>query len=135
VSRTRAAAAVALSALVLVLLPAAAAEGSFASTGSGSLTASSSTLQPPTSLVNGSTCLLVARTLRVTWTPSTSARATGYQVSVTVNGSTTTETVTPVTATSWTKVSLLGLNQTYLVGIRTYLGNWTSSAATISFTC
>ena len=124
--------AVVAAALALVLLPATAALATYRATATGATTVTAATLAPPTGLTNTSSCNVVTQNVAVAWTASTSARATGYLVTMTVNG---TSTDYPVATTSFSRFMLLGAGKSYTVAVRTVLGNWTSAAPSVSFTC
>ena len=124
--------AVLVAALALVLVPATAALATFRGNATAATAVGTATLAPPTALANESTCNFLVQTVRVSWTASTSARATGYAVAVTVNGSTSTTTTT---ATSFQQSMLLGAGKSYTVAVRTVLGGWTSTAPAVAFTC
>lgn len=127
--------AVLVAALALVLIPATAASAAFRVAAWATTTVSTATLAPPTALVNNSSCNFVTQNLSVSWTASTTTRTTGYVVAVTVGGTTTDYQPQPVTATSFSRLMLLGAGKTYTVSVRSVLSNWTASSQSITFVC
>jgi hypothetical protein len=117
--------AIVVGALALIVLPATAAGASFRVSAWATTTVSTATVAAPTALTNSSSCNIVTQNLAVSWTASTTTRATGYTVSVTVGGVTTDY---PTTTTSFSRFTLLGAGKTYTVSVKTVLGSWTSTA-------
>ena len=125
--------AVLVAAIALVLIPATAASAAFRGYAATSGTITTGTLAPPTNLVNGSSCNIVAQNLSVSWTASTTTRTTGYVVAVTVNGTTT--DYQPTTANGFSRFMLLGAGKTYTVSVRSVLAGWTAATNPITFLC
>jgi hypothetical protein len=104
------------------------------------MTLGTATVAAPGNVVGKLTCGDSNSTMNVTWTPSGSARVTGYTVTVHFSdGYQQTETVTGASASSWSK-SITTYNVTafairYSVTTQTNYGWYTQSGLTGSFRC
>ena len=104
-------------------------------TSNAALTVTSGSLAPATALSATLTGTVVAPTVSLTWTPTTTTYATGYRVFrdtdtgayaqiATVDGRTTSSTVDSTVAAS----------TTYTYYLRAYVSSWTANSATVTIT-
>jgi len=104
------------------------------------MTLGTATVAAPGNVVGKLTCGASSSTMNVTWTPSGSARVTGYTVTVHFSdGYEQTETVAGASASTWSK-SITTYNVTayairYSVTTQTNYGWYTQSGLTGSFRC
>jgi hypothetical protein len=141
VTGARARVGVLLLACALPLLGPSPAAATFTTRALGATTASTATVAPPTGLstAGSTTCVLgltTSYTVRVTWTASPTARVSAYRVTETVGG--VPRAPVDVATTSFSRVAskaLIGsVTHSIAVQARTDYG-WTSTAATVGYTC
>jgi hypothetical protein len=99
------------------------------------MSVSTATLADPTQLkaAKGACRIFQAKTLTVvlTWTPTTSPRATGYVV---LRNGTQVATVSGAGSTGWTDATgALAFSTTYSYEVQATVGNWTSGGTSVSF--
>lgn len=130
---------------VLVLVVVAAAFGTPAalatwssSVSTGPMTVSTATLADPTNLTaanNSGVCIKnTPSSLEVdlTWTATTSPRATGYTI---LRNGTQVGTASPASATGWSDTTgKLAFSTSYTYTVESTVGGWTSPGATVSIT-
>jgi hypothetical protein len=87
-------------------------------------TVETGTVAPPTNLVGGQTCTAITATVTLNWTPSTSARVSGYRIRVHFGGGAyQDQTTLGPAAVPWTGTT----NRTYVTNYTMTFTVWTLS--------
>ncbi len=104
-------------------------------TSSASMPISSGSLVAATGLSATPSCLLVVPQVTLSWTPTTSLQATGYQVFRKTDGGSYGQiaTVSGRTASGYLDTTV-SIATTYTYYVRAYVGAWTADSATAAVT-
>ena len=108
-------------------------------TADGPSSVAAESLQPPTNLQVSFSCVLIGvlrPVAHLTWTPSVSSGATGYQLDrykgATLNASFTIPAVSTASYDDGLGALVLSLSTSYTWHLRAYDGTWTSTDAVVS---